>query len=241
MSDKRLRKLKEKVFKSNIELVQRNLVIFTFGNASGIDRESGIFAIKPSGFEYKDLTPDDMVLIDLNGNIVESNLNPSSDKRTHLQLYKNFSDIGGIVHTHSRFATAWAQSKKSIQCLGTTHADYFFGEIPCTEIIRDEQIAEDYEKETGNLIIETFKNKDIDYHHMKACLVASHGPFTWGKDSNEAVFISEILEEIAQINLYSAAINPQIENIKKSLLDKHYLRKHGKYAYYGQKKNSRKP
>jgi L-ribulose-5-phosphate 4-epimerase len=232
--DKRLKKLKEEVYISNIELVKKNLVVFTFGNVSGIDRKSGIIAIKPSGVDYDKLTPEIIVLVDLEGNKIDSNLNPSSDTKTHIKLYKAFPDIGGIVHTHSRFATSWAQAKKPILCLGTTHADYFYGEIPCTEVISDEQIAKDYEEETGNLIVETFKNKNIDYHHIKACLVSSHGPFTWGKEPEEAVFISSILEEIAQMNFNSILINPKLENIKKTLIDKHYLRKHGKHAYYGQ-------
>jgi L-ribulose-5-phosphate 4-epimerase len=233
--DKRLKRLKEEVYISNIELVEKNLVVFTFGNVSGIDRKSGIIAIKPSGVDYDKLTPEIMVLVDLEGNKIDSNLNPSSDTKTHIKLYKAFPDIGGIVHTHSRFATSWAQAKKPILCLGTTHADYFYGEIPCTEVISDEQIAKDYEEETGNLIIETFKNKNIDYHHIKACLVSSHGPFTWGKEPKEAVFLSSILEEIAQMNFNSLLINPKLENIKKTLIDKHYLRKHGKHAYYGQR------
>jgi L-ribulose-5-phosphate 4-epimerase len=232
--NKRLKKLKEDVFKSNIELVKKNLVIFTFGNASGIDRESGIVAIKPSGVDYDKLSPENIVLVDLEGNTLDSNLNPSSDTKTHIMLYIAFPDIGGIVHTHSKFATSWAQAKKPLLCLGTTHADYFYGEIPCTEVIKDEQTARDYEEETGRLIIETFKNKNLDYRHMKACLVASHGPFTWGKDSGEAVFISAILEEIAQMNLFTTFITPNIQNINKTLLDKHYSRKHGKDAYYGQ-------
>ena len=232
--DKRLKKLKEEVYISNIELVKKNLVVFTFGNVSGIDRKSGIIAIKPSGVDYDKLTPEIMVLVDLEGNKIDSNLNPSSDTKTHIKLYKAFTDIGGIVHTHSRFATSWAQAKKPILCLGTTHADYFYGEIPCTEVISDEQITKDYEEETGNLILETFKNKNIDYHDIKACLVSSHGPFTWGKDPEEAVFISSLLEEIAQMNFNSILINPKLQSTKKTLIDKHYLRKHGKHAYYGQ-------
>ena len=231
---KRLKKLKEEVYISNIELVKKNLVVFTFGNVSGIDRKSGIIAIKPSGVDYDKLTPENMVLVDLEGNKIDSNLNPSSDTKTHIKLYKAFPDIGGIVHTHSKFATSWAQAKKPLLCLGTTHADYFYGEIPCTEVISDEQIVKDYEEETGNLIVETFKNKNIDYHHIKACLVSSHGPFTWGKEPKEAVSISYILEEIAQMNFNSILINPKLENAKKTLIDKHYLRKHGKHAYYGQ-------
>lgn len=233
--NKKLRILKEEVFESNLELVKKNLVTFTFGNASEIDREVGIVAIKPSGVSYDKLIAQDIVLIDLEGNIIDGDLNPSSDTKTHIALYKAFPDIGGVVHTHSRYATIFAQAKSPLPCFGTTHADYFYGQIPCTEVISDEKIVKDYEEETGSLIIETFINKNIDYHDIKACLVASHGPFTWGKDSKEAVFISAILEEIAQMGLFSLTINPELTNIKKTLLDKHYLRKHGINAYYGQK------
>lgn len=233
MLKNRLKKLREDVCRANLNLVKKGLVTHTFGNVSGIDRESNIAAIKPSGVDYSRLSPENMVLVDLDGNIVEGKLNPSSDTKTHIKLYKEFKDIGGVAHTHSRCATAWAQSKRSLPCLGTTHADYFYGEVPCTEVIRDDQIEKDYEKETGSLIIETFKN--VDYHYMKAVLVACHGPFTWGKDAEEAVFISVMLEEIAHMNFISVLLNSGLENIKKSLLDKHYLRKHGKNSYYGQK------
>jgi len=233
MNKNRLEKLREDVCRANLNLVKKGLVTHTFGNVSGIDRESNIVAIKPSGVDYSKLSPENMVLVDLDGNIVEGKLNPSSDAKTHIKLYKEFRDIGGIAHTHSRCATAWAQSKRSLPCLGTTHADYFYGEVPCTKVIRDDQIEKDYEKETGSLIMETFKN--VDYHCMKAVLVACHGPFTWGKDAEEAVFISVMLEEIAHMNFISVLLNPGLENIKKSLLDKHYLRKHGKDSYYGQK------
>ncbi len=233
--DKRFRDLKEAVFESNLNLVKKNLVISTFGNVSGIDRESGTIAIKPSGVIYDKLSPDDIVLVDLRGNIIEGKLNPSSDTKTHIELYKAFSDIGGVVHTHSKYATAFAQAKRALPCLGTTHADYFYGQIPCTVDISDKSITKNYEEETGKLIIETFKNNHIDYNDIKACFVASHGPFTWGKDCYEAVFISTILEEIAQISIFSLIINPDLNNIKKALIDKHYLRKHGKNAYYGQK------
>lgn len=232
--DKRLKDLRQEVYKSNIDLVKKNLVTHTFGNVSAIDRTSKIVAIKPSGVSYEELTAEDMVLVDLEGNTVDGCLSPSSDTKTHIVLYKAFSDIGAVVHTHSRYATAWAQAKCALPCLGTTHCDYFYGQIPCTNVIRDEQILKDYEEETGNLIVDTFKNENIDYHSIKACLVASHGPFTWGEDSKEAVFISAILEEIAQVDMFSLTINPELTDIKKALLDKHYLRKHGKDAYYGQ-------
>jgi L-ribulose-5-phosphate 4-epimerase len=230
-----LLKLKKEVYKANIRLYQSGLVTSTFGNASGIDRNRSLVAIKPSGVSYKKLTPKDIVLVDLEGNKIEGDLNPSSDTRTHLELYKAFTDIGGVAHTHSTYATAWSQARKAIPCLGTTHADFFYGDIPCTGIISDSSILKDYELETGKLIVDTFRSKD--YHYMKAVLVACHGPFCWGEDATEAVKISISLEEIAKIALYSIIINPDLKNIKKSLLDKHYLRKHGRDAYYGQKNN----
>jgi len=234
MLKKRLKELKEDVYIANLELVDKGLVIYTFGNASGIDRESRIVAIKPSGVDYSELSPENMILLDLDGNILEGDFNPSSDTKTHLKLYKAFKDIGGIVHTHSKYATAWAQAQKPLLCLGTTHADYFYGVIPCTKMIRDDQIEKDYEDETANQIIDAFK--DIDYQSMKGVLVANHGPFSWGKDPKEAVFMSVMLEEIAELNFLSVNLNAGVENIKKTLIDKHYLRKHGKDAYYGQKK-----
>ncbi len=234
-----LLKLKKEVHKANIRLYQSGLVTSTFGNASGIDRERSLVAIKPSGVPYKKLMPGDIVLVDLDGNKIEGNLNPSSDTKTHLELYKAFADIGGVAHTHSTYATAWAQAVKAIPCLGTTHADFFYGEIPCTGIIEDSCILKDYEFETGRLIVDTFRS--IDYHYMKAVLVACHGPFSWGDNAEEAVKISIALEEIAKTALYSIIINPSLKNIKKNLLDKHYLRKHGKGAYYGQKKISYYP
>src|SRR4030042_6049103 len=227
-----LLKLKEEVHKANIRLYQSGLVTSTFGNASGSDRERSVIAIKPSGVPYEKLTPGDIVLVDLDGNKIEGKLNPSSDTKTHLELYKAFTDIGGVAHTHSTYATAWAQALKAIPCFGTTHADFFYGEIPCTGIIKDNCILKDYEFETGRLIVDTFKS--IDYHYMRAVLVACHGPFRWGENAIEAVKISIALEEIAETAIYSILIDPKLGNIKKSLLDKHYLRKHGKDAYYGQ-------
>lgn len=232
-----LSELKEEVCKANIKLYQSGLVTSTFGNVSGIDREKSIIAIKPSGVSYKKLTPEDIVLVDLEGNKVEGKLNPSSDTMTHLELYRAFSDIGGVAHTHSTYATAWAQARKAIQCLGTTHADYFYGEVPCTRVISNSCISKDYELGIGKLIVGTFKSKD--YHHMKAVLVACHGPFSWGENAEEAVEVSIALEEIAEIALYSILIDPNLDNIRKSLLDKHYLRKHGRGAYYGQKKDNK--
>ena len=232
-----LLKLRKEVYEANIRFYKSGLVTSTFGNASGIDRERSLVAIKPSGVPYEILTPGDIVLVDLDGNKIEGKLNPSSDTKTHLELYKAFADIGGVAHTHSTYATAWAQAVKAIPCLGTTHADFFYGEIPCTGIIKDSGILKDYELETGRLIVDTFRS--IDYHYMKAVLVACHGPFSWGDNAEEAVKISIALEEIAKTALYSIMINPSLKNIKKSLLDKHYLRKHGKDAYYGQKNNSK--
>ncbi len=234
MMDGRLKKLKDEVYKANMMLVENDLVIGTFGNVSGIDRKSGTVAIKPSGVDYGSLSPSDIVLIGLDGNIIDSKLNPSSDTRTHLKLYRAFPDIGGVAHTHSRFATAWAQAKIPIPCLGTTHADYFYGEVPCTGIISDSCIKDDYEAETGSLIVDTFKN--IDYHSMKAAIVACHGPFSWGDDAGDAANTSVYLEETAHIAYLSTLLDSSLGNIKKSLLDKHYLRKHGKDAYYGQGK-----
>jgi L-ribulose-5-phosphate 4-epimerase len=224
--------LKKEVCKANISLFSSGLVTSTFGNVSGIDREKSLVAIKPSGVQYDRLTYKDIVVVDLEGNKVEGRLNPSSDTKTHLELYKSFPDIGGVAHTHSTYATAWAQAKKSIPCFGTTHADIFYGEVPCTKVISDSSISRDYEMETGKLIIDTFKSRD--YHNIRAVLVACHGPFSWGEDAEEAVRISIALEGLAEIALYSIIINPRLESTKKSLLDKHYLRKHGKGAYYGQ-------
>ena len=217
-----------------MDLVKKGLVIYTFGNVSQIDRENAIVAIKPSGVDYDRLKPDDMVLLDLKGNIIDSTLRPSSDTKTHLKLYNKFTDIGAVVHTHSKYATAFAQAKLPVKCLGTTHADYFYGDVPCTDIISDEMLAGDYEEETGSLIADTFKKNNIDYHLIKACLVACHGPFTWGDDAEEAVFISDILEKIAEQNYITHTLNPAIESIKLTLMNKHYFRKHGNNAYYGQ-------
>jgi L-ribulose-5-phosphate 4-epimerase len=229
-----LDELKLKVFEANLDLVKHNLVLFTWGNVSGIDRDLGLIVIKPSGVSYDIMKPSDMVVIDLKGKKVEGNLNPSSDTATHLELYKKFKNIGGIVHTHSKFAVSWAQAGKSIPALGTTHADYFYGNIPCTRPMTDTEVKGEYEKETGTVIIETFKNINPD--EMPAVLVHSHGPFTWGKNPEDAVHNSVVLENIAEIALNTLSINPKAGKMDKYLLDKHFLRKHGKNAYYGQKK-----
>ncbi|MBR5515393.1 MAG: L-ribulose-5-phosphate 4-epimerase [Clostridia bacterium] len=227
-----LEQLKEKVFKANLELPRYGLVTFTWGNVSAIDREKGLVVIKPSGVEYDTMTVEDMVIVDLEGNIIEGNRKPSSDTPTHLVLYKAFPNIGGIVHTHSRNATSWAQAGMDIPALGTTHGDYFYGNIPCTCKMTAEEIAGEYEAETGNVIVETFKNLSAD--DIPAVLVNSHGPFTWGKDAENAVHNAVVLEELALMAFQTKMLNPAIEIMQKELLDKHYLRKHGKNAYYGQ-------
>ena len=225
--------LKERVCKANLELLQTGLVIHTFGNVSGIDREEGIVAIKPSGVSYEELTPEAMVLVNLDGNVVGGDLNPSSDTKTHLVLYQNFPKIGGVVHTHSPYAVAWAQARRAIPCLGTTHADYSPVEIPCTAMISDEAIEEDYERETGNLIVDTFKH--YSYNLTPMVLIASHGPFTWGATPEEAVHHSVTLEYLAKMALHTLFLNPNISPVKQSLVNKHFKRKHGKDAYYGQR------
>lgn len=230
-----LEKLKEQVWKANLQLPAHGLVVFTWGNVSGIDRESGLFVIKPSGVEYDKLRPEDMVVMDLNGNKVEGDLNPSSDTPTHLELYRNFPSIGGVVHTHSRWATIWAQSGRDIPAYGTTHGDYFYGPIPCTRAMTPEEIGGEYELETGKVIVETFQGKKPE--DIPAVLVKSHGPFTWGKDCFEAVHNSVVLEELAMMAWHTEnTFGVQMQPMQKELLDKHFLRKHGANAYYGQKK-----
>ncbi len=228
-----LEELKQKVLKANLDLVKYNLVTFTWGNVSAIDRENGLIVIKPSGVDYDTMTADDMVVIDLDGNVVEGKWKPSSDTATHLVLYKAFSNIGGIVHTHSRNATSFAQAGRDITAFGTTHADYFYGNIPCTRKMTPEEIAGEYEKETGNVIVETFCDKSAD--DIPAVLVYSHGPFAWGIDAGNAVHNAVVLEEIAFMALQTELLNRNAHKMQQELLDKHYLRKHGKDAYYGQK------
>lgn len=230
-----LRELREKVYEANRELPRRGLVLYTFGNVSGIDRERGVFAIKPSGVPYEDLTPEMMVLLDLDCRVVEGNLNPSSDTKTHAVLYRNFLHIGGVAHTHSLHATAWAQAMRPIPCFGTTHADHLPGEIPCTAVISDDQIRGDYEEETGNQILACFRDRNLSPGDVEMALVASHGPFTWGKTPEKAVYNSVVLEELAKMALYTLALNPECGPLRPGLLEKHYQRKHGKDAYYGQK------
>ena len=230
-----LEALKKEVWKANLDLPKYGLVTFTWGNVSGIDRDKGLIVIKPSGVPYEDLKPEHMVLLDMDGNRVEGDLNPSSDTPTHLVLYKYFPEVGGIVHTHSSWATAFAQAGKGIMALGTTHGDYFYGEIPCTRLMTEEEIKGEYEKETGNVIVETFKN--INPMSIPGVLVNQHGPFAWGADAEEAVHNAVVLEEVAKIAWRTIMLKPHIKPMDQNLLDKHFLRKHGANAYYGQQKN----
>ncbi len=227
-----LEELKQQVYQANLQLVRHGLVIFTWGNVSGIDREKGLVVIKPSGVSYDKMKPEDMVIVDMEGKVVEGNLRPSSDTPTHLRLYEAFTGIGGVVHTHSTYATAWAQTGNALPCLGTTHADYFYGDIPCTAPMSHERIEGDYELETGNVIVECFEG--LNPIHTPGVLVAQHGPFTWGKDADEAVFNSVVLEQVAKMGFVTLALNPQA-SISQALVEKHFLRKHGPHAYYGQK------
>lgn len=229
-----LEELKQRVYEANMQLPRYGLVTFTWGNASEIDRERGISAIKPSGVAYEKLTADDMVLVDLDGNKVEGRYNPSSDTATHLELYKAFQQIGGIVHTHSSYATSWAQAGLSIPCYGTTHADYIYGEVPCVRNLTKDEIEDAYEKNTGILIVEEFKRMGKDVTAVPAVLCKNHGPFTWGKDAGEAVHNAVVLEEVAKMAYRARLINPDILPAPQELQDKHYYRKHGKNAYYGQ-------
>jgi len=225
--------IRKAVCEANIELQTQKLVFCSWGNVSGIDRAASVVAIKPSGVSYDQLTPDKMVLIDLDGNVIEGNLKPSSDTPTHLELYRNFEAVGGICHTHSANATIWAQACKEIPCYGTTHADYFYGPIPVTEKMTADEIKSNYELNTGKVIVKRFA--DLDPMEMPAVLMANHGPFTWGKTPAEAVEAAVVLEQVAATALATIMLNPNQNQISKSLCDKHYLRKHGKNAYYGQK------
>ena len=227
-----LKDLKEQVWKANMDLPKYGLVTFTWGNVSGIDRDRGLVVIKPSGVPYPDLKPEHMVVLDIEGNKVEGDLKPSSDTPTHLVLYNNFKEIGGVVHTHSSWATSFAQAGRGIPALGTTHGDYFYGEIPCTRKMTKEEIEGDYEKETGNVIVETFAN--INPMEIPGVLVNMHGPFTWGKDAADAVHNAVVLEEVAKMAYRTYVLNPNIGPMDQNLLDKHFLRKHGANAYYGQ-------
>jgi L-ribulose-5-phosphate 4-epimerase len=228
----RLEFLRTQVLEANLELVRRGLVLYTFGNASGISRTEGLVAIKPSGVPYENLRPEDMVVTDLDGNVVEGSLRPSSDLATHLELYKAFPRIGGVVHTHSEFATAWAQARKPVPCFGTTHADYFYGAVPVTEPLSAEAIEGDYEKNTGLAIVSLFR--DVNYEHIPAALVANHGPFTWGADAPAAAHNAVILEHVSRVAYRTVTISSETTEISSDLHDRHFLRKHGANAYYGQ-------
>lgn len=229
-----LEELKQKVWKANLELPRRNLVTYTWGNVSGIDRDKGLMAIKPSGVEYDELTPNMLVVLDLDGNQVEGSLRPSSDTKTHLELYRAFPSLGGIVHTHSPFATAWAQAGESIPCYGTTHADYFYGPVPCARQLTAEEIEADYEKSTGIAIVETLTQQEIDPRYVPGIICRNHGPFTWGKDPEQAVYHAVVLEEVARMALYTRQLNPHVLTAPQYIVEKHFMRKHGPNAYYGQ-------
>ncbi|MCH5324619.1 MAG: L-ribulose-5-phosphate 4-epimerase [Eubacterium sp.] len=231
-----MEELKKQVYEANIALVKNGLVLFTWGNVSGIDRESGLVVIKPSGVDYDTMTAEDMVVVDLDGKRAEGDLNPSSDTPTHVELYKAFPNIGGIVHTHSTYSTAFAQSGLDIPAMGTTHADYFYGDIPCTGKMTDAAINGEYEKETGTIIIDTFRERNIDPDAVPGVNVHSHGPFAWGKNPDNAVYNATVMEQVAKMAMMNLLLDRNVEHIQQTLLDKHYLRKHGKNAYYGQGK-----
>ncbi|MEG2061504.1 MAG: L-ribulose-5-phosphate 4-epimerase [Alistipes sp.] len=228
-----LEQLKRQVFEANLQLVTHKLVIFTWGNASGIDRDKGLIVIKPSGVSYDGMKADDMVVVDLYGRVIEGRFNPSSDTPTHIELYKAFPTIGGIVHTHSTYATAWAQAQREIPVAGTTHADYFFGQIPCTRQMTPEEVNVDYERQTGKVIVDRFTS--LDPLHTPGVLVANHGPFTWGVTPAEAVYNSVVVEEVAKMGFICHSLNPSMP-MNELLTEKHFTRKHGANAYYGQKK-----
>jgi L-ribulose-5-phosphate 4-epimerase len=225
--------LKQTVFEANLDLVRHNLVLFTWGNVSGIDRERGVVVIKPSGVSYEELTPGAMVAVDLDGNVVEGGLKPSSDTATHLVLYRKFANIGSVVHTHSTHATARAQAQRDIPAIGTTHADYFYGDIPCTRSMTQAEVEGDYETETGNVIADCFEKRNINPTFVPGVLVANHGPFTWGASVKDAVHNAVVLEEVARIALFSTMLNPE-QPMNPHLIEKHFNRKHGAGAYYGQ-------
>lgn len=229
-----LENLKEHVYKANMSLPKYNLVVFTWGNVSGIDRERQLVVIKPSGVEYEDLSPDKMVVVDFEGNVIEGDLKPSSDTATHIELYKSFKNISGIVHTHSPWAVSFAQAGIDIAAAGTTHADYFYGDIPVTRAMKEDEIVTEYEKQTGKVIIDTFKERTIDPNQIPGVLVNDHGPFTWGTSPENAVHNSVVLEQVAQMTYHGLMLSNRNSRMNQSLLDKHYLRKHGEKAYYGQ-------
>lgn len=227
-----LESLKQKVYEANMELPKRGLITYTWGNVSGIDRETGYFVIKPSGVDYDLLKPEDMVVMDLEGNKIEGHLNPSSDTPTHIELYKAYPEIGGVVHTHSPWATSWAQADRYIPCYGTTHADYFYGDIPCARLLTENEIEENYEKNTGLVIVETIGDENPLF--VPGILCSNHGPFTWGKDAHDAVHNAVVLEEVAKMASCTESINKSSSKAPQSMQDKHFMRKHGPNAYYGQ-------
>lgn len=229
-----LEELKQKVYEANMLLPKYKLITFTWGNVSGIDRESGLFVIKPSGVEYDELKPEDMVVVDLEGNVVEGKYRPSSDTATHLELYKAFPELGGVVHTHSSYATSWAQAGRSIPCYGTTHADYIYGDVPCVRCLTKDEIEDAYETNTGKLIVSDFKEKNRDVVAVPGVLCKNHGVFTWGKDAHDAVHNAVVVEEVAKMAFRTELINPDVKPAPSELMDKHYYRKHGANAYYGQ-------
>ena len=231
-----LEQLKQEVYEANMLLPKQHLVTFTWGNVSGIDREKGLFVIKPSGVDYDKLTPDSMVVVNLEGEVVEGDYRPSSDTPTHVVLYNRFQEIGGVVHTHSPWATSWAQAGRGIPCYGTTHADYLYGQVPCVRTLTKEEIETAYEKNTGVLIADEFERLAVDYLATPAVLCKNHGPFTWGKDAKEAVHNAVVLEEVAKMAARCEQIDPKVNPAPQELQDKHYYRKHGKNAYYGQSK-----
>jgi len=229
-----LDKLKEEVFQANVDLPKHGLVKYTWGNVSAIDRDSGLFVIKPSGVTYEKMTAQDMVVVDLDGHVVEGELNPSSDTLTHAVLYKHYPQIGGIAHTHSTWATIWAQAGLDVQAMGTTHADTFYGSVPCARFLTEKEVNDGYEVETGKVIIETFEERGLDVLAVPGILLQGHGPFTWGKDAKSAVMNSVVLDEVSKMNFFTQKLNGLAEELPQRILDKHYLRKHGQNAYYGQ-------
>ena len=229
-----LEELKQKVYEANMELPKRGLITYTWGNVSGRDKETGYFVIKPSGVDYEVLKPEDMVVLDLDGNIIEGTYRPSSDTPTHIEMYKRYPEIGGVVHTHSTHATAWAQAGRSIPLYGTTHADYFYGSIPCARSLTEEEINGAYETNTGKVIIETFDKDDINPMYVPGVLCTNHGVFTWGKDAAEAVHNAVVVEEVAHMATLTEQINPNVKPAPDCIRDKHFYRKHGANAYYGQ-------
>ncbi|WP_255902112.1 L-ribulose-5-phosphate 4-epimerase [Priestia aryabhattai] len=229
-----LDKLKEEVFQANLDLPKHGLVKYTWGNVSAVDRDSGLFVIKPSGVTYEKMTAQDMVVVDLDGRVVEGELNPSSDTLTHAVLYKHYPEIGGIAHTHSTWATIWAQAGLDVQAMGTTHADTFYGSVPCARFLTEKEVNDGYEVETGKVIIETFEKRGLDVLAVPGILLQGHGPFTWGKDAKTAVMNSVVLDEVSKMNFFTQKLNVLAEELPQRILDKHYLRKHGQNAYYGQ-------